>query len=170
MSDQDFVYDGDVCILDPRTAHLRRDEFGRLTLEIGVCERHHPVRLLRCLPLSDPERFISVRGDDDHEIGLIRELAELDADSQRVADEELTLHYLKAKVLSVQKIERRNGLLCWEMETDLGPRTTYLRSRRDARFMDDGHIVLTDIHGGKFEMAPIAELDPRSRRWVEGEI
>lgn len=170
MAGQDFVYNGDLRLLEPNDARLRRDEYGVLTLELGIEERYNPVRLRRCLPLSDPDAYISVRGDDDDEVGIIRDLNAMDPETQSVAREELELYYLKARVTKVLKVERRNGLLCWEIETDRGPRTTYLRSRNDARFMDDGTILLADIHGGRFELPPLSELDERSRFWVETEI
>jgi len=157
-------------ILDAAQAHLQRDEFGVLKLCIGLQERHEPVTLRRCLPLTDPERYISVLGEDEEEIGVIPDVGALDAKSEQIAREQLDLLYLTARVERVLKVERHSGMLRWEMETDRGRRVTHTRGRNDARWMDDGRVLITDIHGAKFELPPLREMDDRSRFIVEAEL
>ena len=160
----------DLNLLDPARTRLRRDAFGRLHLEVGFEERCGPVRVLRCLPLTRPGEFIAVQDESGAEIGIIPNLAELDADSRRLVEEDLDLYYLKATVLRILKVESRNGIISWDVETDRGPRRVHVRDRQNIRPMPDGRTILTDIHDTRYEIPPPASLDDASRHWLEIEL
>lgn len=156
----------DLRLLDPKQVTLRADSFGRLHLEVGIEERYGPVQALRCLPITQPERFISLQDDEGEEIGIIADLSALDKRSRRALEEELERYYLKARIESIRKVEARNGIITWDVETNLGPKLVHVRDRQNIRPLADGRIILTDIHDGKFEIPPPEELDDRSRSWL----
>ena len=56
------------------------------------------------------------------------------------------------------------------METDRGFRSTHLRDRSDVRSLPDGRIILTDVHGVKYEIPGVDSLDERSRALLESEM
>jgi len=157
----------DLRLFDPQKVRLRPDKYGRLQLEVGFEERYAPVRAVRALPLTQPDKFISIQDDEGNEIGLIPELARLDSESRQAVEEELTLYYLKAKVQAIRKVENRHGVLTWVLETNLGPKTVHVRDRQQIRPLPDGRTILTDIHEAKYEIPPIDTLDERSRGWLE---
>src|SRR3712207_3872489 len=97
----------DLRLLDPKRSTLRQDEYGRLRLEIGFEERYGPVRAVRCLPLTQPDRYISIQLEEGEEVGLITDLKELDAESRRAVEQDLDLYYLKAEVQGITKVESR---------------------------------------------------------------
>jgi hypothetical protein len=154
-------------LLDPKKTQLRQDSFGRLNLEVGIEERYGPVKVVRCLPLTQPDRFLSVQDDEGNEIGILGDLRELDSESRKLVEAELELYYLKAQVRAIRKVESRNGIITWDLETDLGPRTVHVRDRQHIRPLKDGRIILTDIHEAKYEIPPMETLDERSRFWLE---
>ena len=78
--------------------------------------------------------------------------------------------YLRAEVRSIVKVNPRVGLVSWELDTSLGPRTIYLKDRHDIRPLPDGRIILTDVHGAKYEIPSLDALDDRSRAWLEIEM
>ena len=160
----------DLRMLDPRKTRLQTDAFGRLQLEIGIEERYAPVRAARCLPLTQPTQFISVQDDEGNEIGIIAEMSDLDPTSQEALTAELELYYLKAFVQAITHVESRNGLITWELVTDLGPKTIHVRDRQHIRPLPNGGTMLTDIHEAKYEIPPIEQLDERSRRCLEIEL
>jgi uncharacterized protein DUF1854 len=159
----------DLRLLDPKRVRLRTDSFQRLHLEVGFEERYGPVRAVRCLPLSQPGKFISIQDDEGEEIGIIPDAGDLDGDSRQALEKDLELYYLKAEVQAIKKVESRNGILTWELETSLGPKTVHLRDRQNIRPLPNGRIILTDIHGAKYEIPPIDTLDEKSRSWLEVE-
>lgn len=157
-------------LLDPKHTRVRRDPYGRLQLEIGIEERHGPVRALRCLPLTKPDQFISLQDDEGTEIGVIADLETLEGESRKAILEELDFYYLKPRVLRIHKVENKNGIITWDLETDLGPRKVHVRDRQNIRPLGNGRTILTDIHNAKFEVPAPDELDPKSRQWLEIEL
>jgi hypothetical protein len=157
-------------LFDPKAVRLTRDAFGRLQLAVGIEERYEPVRAARILPLTAPDSFISLQDEEGEEIGVIEDLDPLDRDSRRILQEELDLVYLKPQVEAILKVDVRQGLISWSLKTSLGPRTVYVRDRSDIRPLPDGRIVLTDVHGARYEIPPIETLDDRSRSWLEVEM
>jgi hypothetical protein len=160
----------DLRLLDPKKVRIHADSYHRLRLEVGFEERYGPVRALRCLPLTQPGKFISLEDDEGNEIGIIPDLAELDRESRKAIEDDLELFYLKARVEGIRKVEARNGVITWELLTNLGPRTVHVRDRQNIRPLPDGRTILTDIHEAKYEIPRFDELDEKSRHWLEIEL
>jgi len=161
---------GDLRLLDPRRISLRQDANRRLQLEVGFEERYSPVRAVRALPLTQPDRYISLQDDEGEEIGMIPSLAELDNESRAAVEQDLDIFYLRPTVQSIEKVEARHGVITWELITSMGPRTVHVRDRSHIRVLPNGRTILTDIHEGKYEIPPLAELDQKSRDWLEVEM
>jgi hypothetical protein len=157
-------------LLDPKKVQIRIDENRRLRLEIGIEERYGPVRAVRSLPLSQPDKFVSIQDDDFNEIGLIPDLRQLDAESRKAVEGDLVLYYLVAHVERINKVEAKHGVISWELETNLGPRRAHIRDRQHIRSLPDGRTILTDIHEAKYEIPPLSQLDERSRHCLEVEM
>src|SRR3989475_12833756 len=64
---------------------LERRADGKLWALRGDAERVVWVR--RCFPWSEPGRFVSLRDEDDNELALVGDPAELDRASRRVLEE-----------------------------------------------------------------------------------
>jgi len=160
----------DLRLLDPKAVRLSRDATGGLRLEIGIEERYEPVRVLRLLPMSDAEHYISFQDEEGEEIGVLEDPARLEPESRRILQDELELVYLKAEVKAIVRVIPRMGLVSWELDTSLGRRTIYLKDRHDIRPLPDGRIILTDVHGAKYEIPSLDDLDDRSRSCLEIEM
>ena len=160
----------DLRVLDPKKIRLYTDSYNRLQLEVGIEERYGPVRAVRCLPLTRPDQFISIQGDEGDEIGIIPSLPELDRESLAAVEKDLELYYLKAEVLAIRKVDNRNGVIAWDLDTTMGARTIYVRDRQNIRPMPDGSTILTDIYEAKYQIPPGHTLDDRSRHWLEIEL
>lgn len=170
MAESETDSRSDLRLLDARKVRVRRDSFGKLHLEIGIEERYGPVHVFRCLPLTQPDRYISLQEEEGAEIGILPQLGELDGESRRLLEEELDLYYLKARVQGIEKVENRNGLLAWYLVTDRGKKTVFIRDRQHIRPLGDGRVILTDIHEAKYEVPRAEMLDDRSRHWLESEM
>jgi hypothetical protein len=157
-------------LLDPKRTRLTTNAFGRLELEVGFEERYGPVKAMRALPLTQPDRYISIQLEEGDEIGMIADMSELDADSRRAVEADLNLYYLKALVRNILKVESKNGIITWDLETNLGSKRVHVRDRQNIRSLPDGRVMLTDIHGAKYEIPPVEELDARSRHFLEVEL
>ena len=82
-------YDFTPRYLDPEKIRLFRSPMGAPRLEIleEICYTRVVVR--RILPLSDPDRYISLGIGEEIEIGIIEEPSQLDSESLKILREEL---------------------------------------------------------------------------------
>ena len=160
----------DLRILDPKKTRISLDTYGRLQLEIGIEERYEPVRAVRSLPLTKPDQFISIQDEEGEELGVVVDMAQLDAGSREALAGELELSYLKAKIQQITKVEAKNGIITWDLITNLGPRQIHVRDRSNIRPLYDGRTILTDIHEAKYEIPPVDSLDEHSRKCLETEL
>ena len=160
----------DLRLLDPKSVKLRADAFGRLWLREGEEEEQGPVQSFRALPLTKPSRYISLQTDEGEELGLVPDIEDLDPDSRAALERDLELYYLKARVRTINQVETKNGLISFDLETDLGERRIHVRDRQQIRMIAGGSVILTDIHGGKYEVPPLDQLDDKSRRLIEMEL
>lgn len=129
-----------------------------------------PIQAFRALPLTKPAQYISLQTDEGEEVGLIPDLRELDTDSRAALERDLELYYLKARVRAIHHVETKNGLISFDLGTDLGERRIHVRDRQQIRMIAGGSVILTDIHGGKYEVPPLDQLDEKSRRLIEMEL
>lgn len=148
----------------------RRGDTLSLTLD---GEHHYPRVVLRsCFPVSEEERYLSVRdasGEDQPEIGMIEDWTVLgESDRQAVADE-LALHYLTPAIRRVNEVKDELGFLYWTVETDKGAKEFVMRNNviRHAREVTPGHWLLIDVNQARYEIPDIEALDRRSQKLVQ---
>lgn len=157
-------------LLDGRRLRLFRDPDGRLHMENGIGERFGPLQVLRTLPLTRPSEWIVLREEDDREVGVIASMDELKTADRALLEEELQRLYLRARVTAIHRAEARFGIITWDLETEFGRKTVYVRDRQNIRPLADGRVMLIDIHDGRYEIPPLDELDEASRHWLEIEM
>jgi hypothetical protein len=157
-------------ILNPSEIRIARDPFGGLTLFRAGQESASGLKPVRAFPLTAPDRYISLVDRENREVGVIRDLHELDSSSKRVLQEELELAYLMPKILQIRSVVSVHGMTTWELETDRGPRTIYVRERTDIRRLRGRRVVMTDTTGMKYEIPDWRALDLRSQELLEQEM
>jgi len=156
--------------LDPKTLRFFKHK-GVLRLTIGEERSYWKVSVYRCFPLTDPDKYISVRDAMNREIGLIRDLSELEPESQRVVKEELERRYLVPIIKRIVSVRERLGMLLWEVETDRGNRRFLTRAFQEGLEQPEPHrCVLVDLDGNRYYIPDITALDPISfallKRWL----
>src|SRR2546426_11625183 len=90
---------------------LERRADGRLWAARGDVERAVWVR--RCFPWSEPARFVSLRDDEEREVALVRDPAELDAASRRVLEEAMVAAGFVFEIIRVTAIEEEVEIRHW---------------------------------------------------------
>ncbi len=163
--------DFEVVIFDPKNIHLHIDEFADLVLGVEGSEPVRGVRLTRCFPISSGDRLIALNAHDGTELGLVRDVNELDSDSQKALRSELSRSYFRPQIQRVLSVTEQYHVPRWEVETDRGPRTFEIRSsRRDMRVLAAGRILIRDADGNLYEVLDYRQLDPQSRALVETQV
>src|SRR2546423_12668185 len=90
---------------------LQRRADGRLWAVRGGVERAVWVR--RCFPWSEPARFVSLRDDEEREVALVRDPAELDPASRRVLEEATVAAGFVFEIIRVTAIEEEGEIRHW---------------------------------------------------------
>jgi len=140
-----------------------------ITVHVTLGERvsWRNVRLVSLFPLSCPYEYISISDSEGVEIGVVRSLAELDADSQRIGVLRLQCRYLLPVVQRILSVKERFGSLKWEIETDCGCRSFVTKNTRDTTVrLSTNRLLLCDIDGNRYEIRDLGSLDASSRAYL----
>ena len=158
-----MVEEFEIRFLDPKKLRFLMEDDGSITLEIEGEGRFKRVILRRAFPLTNPNRYISVRDSEDREIGMIRDLKELPAESRRVVEAELKRRYFVPVIKRIFALRERGGIVEWEVETDKGPRRFITHGIHEAvKDLGSGRLMITDVDGNRYEIPDWTELDPKS--------
>jgi hypothetical protein len=163
----------DLILLDPAEVRLFRTGGSVVRLElsdpqVGAPRSYVRVTVARAFPLSDPDHYIGLRDGKDQDIGMLRSLDGLDADSRALAEEELTRRYFLPKILRVNDVKEEFGITTWDVETDKGPRTFNVRHMRDAvQSLTPTRVLVTDSEGNRWEFPDVRTLDDKSYEIIQ---
>jgi len=152
--------------LDPEQVQVFRDAEGRLCATIADEFTVLSPRFLRVSPLTDPDRYVSVRGTgpNDKDFGLLRNWRRLDRESRRLVAAELERRYLYPRVRRILSVKDYSGLQLCVFDTDRGVREVTLRDVRDnVIYLGSARVLITDAEGNRFDIADVSALDQRSR-------
>ena len=112
--------------------------------------RADPVRVYRCFPWSEPERFVSLRDDDEREMAMIPEL-------------DLAEAGFVLEVTAIRAVEDEVEIRGWEVDTRQGPRTFQTRLDDWPREVPGGGLLIRDVAGDLYHVPDPGRLDARSR-------
>src|SRR5437762_13852011 len=99
---------------------LRNEGDGRLLIEVdGALVA---VRLRQCFPWSEPRRHLSLRDDDEQELALVEDPADLGPESREALELALAEAGFVLEVTRVMSIDEEVEIRQWSVETKHGPR------------------------------------------------
>jgi len=157
----------DIRMLGPDDIYVSRGKGGVLQ---GVVDGRPYEELIayRAFPFRCATEYISIRDAKDEELGIVRDIAELNEESAAELARELELRYFLPKVTRVDSVKFKSGLWVWELQTHLGPTSLAMRNLHDHVQAPGGsRIVLVDLSGKRCEIPDWRELDAHSRRQLE---
>jgi hypothetical protein len=139
---------------------LRRGRDGQLWARNDG--RSQPVKVTRCFPWSDPNRFVSLRTVDDDEFALVVDPGDLDGASREALDAGLAEAGFVMEIVRILALEEEVEIHLWDVETRQGHRR--FQTRRDdwPRQMPGGGLLIRDVAGDLFFVSDPAALDPKS--------
>ncbi len=149
-------------ILEPNVMSIFKDESGDLRLRIKGETEHRIQRILRVFPITMPWNYIVFKDAEDEEIGVLRNVNELDSESARVLKEELEKIYFIPRITKIYDIKEEFGVLVWKTETDKGPRRFDVINRREVKKISRDRILIKDGDGNLYDIPDFRKLDQRS--------
>jgi hypothetical protein len=123
-----------------------------------------PVRPVRCFPLSRPAAYISLRDDDEREVALVVNPADLGPGSRSVLEEELADAGFVLHVARIHSVHEELEIRTWKVDTRQGPRTFQTARDEWPRQLPGGGLLLRDVAGDLYLVPEASELDARTRR------
>ncbi len=148
-------------VVDGSTS-LRSGADGRLWL--GTGSRRRRVKPVPCFPWSEPGHYVSLRDDDDAELGLVVDAEDLAPDSRQALRAALAEAGFVFEVTRVVDVTEEIEIRTWTVVTGQGPRT--FQTARDAwpRQLPSGDYLIRDVAGDLYRVRDPESLDAQSRR------
>jgi hypothetical protein len=145
------------------TMRLRRREDGRLLLRRG--ESDLPVELRRCFPWTDPDRFFSLRDDEEREVAMIESAEQLgDDESRAVLAQAARETGFVFRITAIESIATEFEIRVWSVQTEQGPRTFQTALDEWPRDVPGGGLLIRDVAGDLFHIANPDALDALSQK------
>ncbi|HZG75175.1 MAG TPA: DUF1854 domain-containing protein [Paenibacillus sp.] len=157
----------DIRLLGPDDAYFSRGKGGVLQ---GVVDgkAYDELVVYRAFPFRYATEYISVRDAKGEELGIVRDIAELNEESVAELTKELELRYFLPKVTRVDSVKFKSDLWLWELQTHLGPTRLAMRNlHENLQYPGGGRVILTDLGGKRCEIPDWKALDAHSRRQLE---
>ena len=122
-----------------------------------------PLEARSLFPLSDPDHYVSLL-NDEKEVAIIRDLAELDESSAKAVKDCLAEYYLIPQIKRVYSIKDQYGTLVWTCETDRGKVTFRIKDRHnDIKFFHQtNRLLVRDSNDNRYEIPDTEALDAKT--------
>lgn len=154
--------------VDTGRIRLFREPAWHLRMTIEGDRSYLRVKIVRAVPLSEPDRYICFLDAKDEVICMVEDVRELRAEDQAIIREELARRYMTSRIERIHSIRSEYGVSYWEVTTDRGPREFVVKNvGEDARWLDEKRVLIQDVDGNRFEVADLGALDKRSRGLME---
>lgn len=131
-------------------------------------EDYKRVSLIKAFPFSFPTQFISVRDQEQKEIGIIEDLKQFPEEIQILFQEELERRYYLPVIQKIQSIKEEFGYSYWEAVTDHGFKKFTMRRDSNSFINIKGNMILIiDVDGNRYEIEDYTKLDDKSYKRIE---
>ena len=160
-------------LLDAKRVTVFRDEFEDLYFRVGVETPVGPLTAHCALPISDTDGMVIFRDLTGTEVGILRRLSDLRAESRSVLRREIEMAFLTPVIRRVNSVDMSPYYPVWDVETDSGRRVfEALRNpgTGDIRVFPDGRVFVRDADSNRYWIPNIADLDAASRAAIESHI
>jgi hypothetical protein len=146
---------------------LETDADGRLVFIDADGHRHSGVVPVRCFPLTDPDRWLSLCDGRGKELTIVADPTDLSPASQAVLDGYRRRHEFIPQIERIERITIRPDAVEWGVTTDRGPHTFRIRSDDDVRRLSPQTVLVIDDAGTHYRIADVAALDTPSRKLLD---
>ena len=145
-----------------------RTDLCRVTMSMKDGTVYENLEPRRLFPVRAASQYITLLGEGGKEIGIIRDLADLDAVSRRAIEECLEQYYLIPQITAILSVTDRAGALTWQVVTDRGEVTFRIRNRHaDVKLLyGTNRVILRDADDNRYEIPDLTRLDKKSQKFL----
>lgn len=153
----------DIRMIKPEEVYFSRGPGGVFQ---GVLDQltYSELVVYRAFPFVYTMEYISIRDTKGEELGIVRDIRDLDEESAKELERELRFRYFLPRVTRVDNVKQKSDLWIWELQTNLGQTRIAMRNLHEfMQFPGGNRIILTDINGKRCEIPDWQTLDNHSR-------
>ncbi len=156
----------------PKTDDLfaKAEEQNEVSDENGlITKTWERVFLHIAFPFDVPNEYISVLDKDNKEIGMIRSLDGLKAETQALLRAELARKYYAPAITKILSVKERYGFSYWQVVLSDGRALSFTvqDTYRSILKITYQHIFIIDVDGNRFEISDVEALDHASYKKIE---
>ena len=153
----------EVRYLDPAKLHFEQCG-AQLRLTVADEFSVPDLKVVRVFPISDPERYLSLRDAKGNEIGIIADPARLEPPVRALVGEAVNRRYLMPVIARIVAARERFGIVEWVVETDRGRKTFMTRNlREEVMTPSSRRYLLKDVDGNRYDIPDFSRLDGNSQ-------
>lgn len=168
MEEKRGIKDFGIKVLKPEEVKIFRGTFNLIHLMTSDGTLYRGVYALRAFPIRCPDKFIFLfyydENDKVQEIGMIEDLNAFPEEARQIVLDAMRKQYFAYIIETIYSIKLEYGMLHFEVETDKGPKTFYMRwaSHRTLDFGEKGKILL-DIFDDRYIVPDVEKLTKAER-------
>ena len=156
----------DVDFIPPEDLEVFSNESKNLCVRVEGRGTWEKVAVKLAFPYSGPEHFV-VLSQEEEEIGMVRDLRQVDEQSRALLKEMLAKRYHMPEIQRILSIEEIHNATRWTVETDKGRRSFEVRNSDNFRRLRGGGIVIIDVEANRFRISDRSALDKDSERLLD---
>ena len=134
---------------------------GRLRVTTGWETKAVVVR--RCFPWSEPGKYISLRDEDQEEVALIKDVAELTPESRSALELAMAEAGFVFEVTRVIDVDEEVEIRHWQVDTRQGKRSFQTRLDDWPRALPGGGFLIRDVAGDLYRLPEPGTMDKNSQ-------
>lgn len=161
----------DIGFLDLKKSTFFATPGGFLGLKYGDTD-YKRVALRRALPIGNPSAYISVADAESKEIGILKDMTELEDGQLKLVTDELNRRYYCPTVHEIKSVKDKLGYVYMELSVK-GDGRTYDKQcaikdvNKNIRMLDDNRLILFDVDGNRYIVTSLSDLDKKSLKRLE---
>lgn len=155
--------------LTPENSVFRETPGGFAAVTVDGTDHGH-VNIIRTFPLSDADRYLSVRLPDgkQEEVGMIEDLHDFDADTQQLINKQLRLRYYMPKITSIISVKEEYGYTYWTVETDKGIAKFASSSGSAGAVIRHGNgVIIMDSNENRYIIEDLSRLSAKEMKKLD---
>ena len=119
----------------------------------------------RLFPVTGSDKYVSLLDKDGNEVAIIRDLSSLMKESRKNIEKALDEFYFVPKIIKINGITDKFGVLKFDVETDKGRVEFTVKNRHyDIKKLQTERVLIRDSNDNRYEIESYLLLDRQSRK------
>ena len=156
----------DIPVITSDNAEFYLTEGGFLGIRFGQYSGR--VTILRAFPLTMPDRYLSVRDQESHELGILMDRTKLEPEQAQMVLNELERWYFVPDILEVFSVKEEFGYQYWDTDTTAGKRSFVITDISNNLIkLGEKKIMLVDVDGNRYQIPDVSRAGAKALKYID---